>query len=72
MSCGQSAPRGGDSAIRYKTSSGRYYVTYCALDGTHNVREWPSENVLANRDWERQAVEEADRLENALRGRSDR
>lgn len=35
----------------YTSPSGRYFVQYCALDGSYEIRDWPEQRVLANRDW---------------------
>ena len=43
----------------YVTASGRYYVDVGPM-GTYDVKAWPSQTLIGNRDWKNQAVALAD------------
>lgn len=47
----------------YISAAARFYVTYRAIDGTYDVRTWPSQNILANYDWFKDARIKADALD---------
>lgn len=49
--------------IKYITDSGRFYVETRPIDGTYDIKEWPLQKVLANRDLLISAREHADYLE---------
>lgn len=51
----------------YVSASGKYYVTYESLHGTYDVREWPSQDIVGNRDMPSGAVELMNHLEQERR-----
>lgn len=47
----------------YVTPKGRYYVDRNPYNGAYVVKAWPSQDQVAERDWERQAIDVANQCE---------